>query len=170
VSDGDRRTARPTPEEDHPMRLASLLVGLSAATAVAFTATPAYASGLVDGTVSVSSWGVTCSWTNATTTSSPPSTLTIDHNTINATIGCTGGIVLTVTSSPTVSFSGSNATLAQIDVAVQTPSCAYRVSNATLNGPGPTYTGNNLPAAEKDPKRFICPDSVTMDTVSLSFH
>ncbi|SEG24926.1 hypothetical protein SAMN04489712_10478 [Thermomonospora echinospora] len=154
------------------MKLASMLVGLAAGvSAIAFTATPAHAAGTVSGTVSVnfSPWNVTCSWTNATTSDVPPNTLTISHTSINSTISCTGGIALTVTSSPTVTFSGGNATIVSIDVAVQTPSCAYRVSNATLLGPGPTYTGTDVPAVEKDPKRFLCPDNVTMGTVSLAF-
>lgn len=155
------------------MKLASMLVGLSAAaSAIAFTAAPAHAfgPGKVDGTVDASSLGTTCTWVNANTTDMPPNTLTIDHTTISTS--CTGSVVLTVSSSPTVTFSGTTATIGQIDVSVTSPlSCSYRVSNAALSQTGTnTYTGTNLPAVEKDPKRFLCPDNVTIDSVTLAFH
>jgi hypothetical protein len=158
------------------MKLASLLVGLFAASAVAFTATPAHASHLkVDGTVKVTSWtpNVTCTWTDATISADPTNTLTIDHNTINATITCTGGIQLTVTSDPLVTFSGGGATLSQTDVAITTPNCNYHVNDPTLSQvPAPPpykYTGSAT-ATEKNPKRLICPDNVTMDEVTLDFN
>jgi hypothetical protein len=152
------------------MRLASLLVGLFAASAVAFTATPAHAlPGPVDGTVTVSSMGVTCTWTDATASDMPTNNLTIDHTTINTTCVGGGGVQLAVTSDVPVTFpTPTTAALGQTNVTVTSPiNCNYQVTSATLSlvtPPTPPpwkYTGT-VTATEKDPKRLLCPDSVTM--------
>lgn len=157
------------------MRTASLLIGLSAA-AVAFTATPAHAdAGLVDGTVQ--STGVTCSWTGAATSDTPPNPLTIDRTTVHPS--CDSSITVTLANNPSVTFtdlSGGTGTASspQIDVTVSNipliGTCGYRVTNATLNRQTGTrtYTATGR-TANKISGGFLCPGTATIDSVTLTF-
>ncbi|TNY38299.1 hypothetical protein [Thermomonospora catenispora] len=155
------------------MRSAILLAGISL-TALAVTAAPAHAAtGLVDGAVTAA--GVTCSWTNATTSDVPPNTLVVDHTTVHPSCS-SGGISVTLSASPTVSFDDAAGTAfsPQIDVSVSAPivgTCSYRVTNATVNrqGTGRTYTGGGLTATETS-NRLLCPDTQTIDSVTFTFH
>ncbi|GAA2453749.1 hypothetical protein GCM10010191_85610 [Actinomadura vinacea] len=155
------------------MRPASLLVGLSVIAAAGFVAAPAHAAapGLVDGTIVVGS--TTCSWTNATTSNTPPNTLTVNHTTISPT--CTGGITVSLSSSPTVTFNdgAGTASSAQIQVtaSVLGVNCGYRVSNVSVNRQGTTrnYTGGPF-TATKISGSFLCPGSETVDSATFRFH
>ncbi|MFC5747715.1 hypothetical protein [Actinomadura rugatobispora] len=155
------------------MRPASYLVGLSVIAAAGLMSAPAHAAapGLVDGTVSAA--GATCSWTNATTSNTPPNTLTINHTTISPT--CSGGVTVTLSSSPTVTFNDNppgTASAAQIDVTANLGiTCGYRVTNVTVNRQGTTrtYTGGPY-TATKTSGSFLCPGSATVDSATFTFH
>ncbi|XVQ11450.1 hypothetical protein ACQP1W_02400 [Spirillospora sp. CA-255316] len=154
------------------MRPASYLVGLSVIAAAGLVAAPAHAAapGQVDGTVSAA--GATCSWTGATTSDTPPNTLTIDHTTISPS--CSGGVTVTLSSSPTVTFNDAagTASASQIDVTATVfgVNCGYRVTNMSVarQGTTRTYTGGPYTAA-KTSGGILCPGSATVDTASFTF-
>jgi hypothetical protein len=154
------------------MRPASLLVGLSVIAGVGLMATPAHAApGLVDG--SVTAIGATCSWTNAVTSDAPPNTLTVDHTTINAT--CGGGITVSISSSPTVTFDDAAGTATSPSISVTGSglgmTCGYSVSNVSVarQGTTRTYTGGPY-TATKTSGGFLCPGTATVDSATFSFH
>jgi len=158
------------------VRTPALLAALStAAAAVALTATPAHAApGHVDGTVTAA--GVTCTWSNAVTSDTPPNTLTIDHTTVSPSCSASG-ITVTLGASPTVTFNDAAGTAfsPQVVVNVTAPivgTCRYQVVNLTVYrvGTSRTYTGSNLTATELSPRRLLCPDSQTVDSVQFTFH
>src|SRR5690348_4130357 len=68
------------------MKPASMIVGISVL-ALGLAGTPAYAAGgTVDGSITVGDSG--CTWTGASTSDTPPNTLTVDHTTVHPT--CSG--------------------------------------------------------------------------------
>lgn len=155
-------------------RHASMLVGLAVGSIVALgTASTAYAAtGLVDGSITVSS--STCSWTNATTSDVPPNTLTVDHTTVNAT--CSGSISATLTNDPTVTFddSAGTATADEIDVSgtIAGISCGYQVTGASVtrsDSSSRTYTGGPF-TANKTSGGLLCPSSESVSSATFSFH
>jgi hypothetical protein len=154
------------------MRPTRLLVGLSVVAVSFLSGTVAFAAtGLVDGSVTFA--GSTCSWANATTSNTPPSSLTIDRTTVS--LSCDGGLSASLSSNPTVNFNDAagTATSPQIDVTGSQLgiSCGYRVTNVTLNrqGTSRTYTGGPF-TATKTSGSFLCPSSETVDSATLTFH
>lgn len=154
------------------MRTASLIVGVTALTAIGVMAAPAHAAaGLVDG--SVTAVGATCSWTNATTSDSPPNNLTVDHTTINAS--CSGGVTVALSASPSVSFNDTAGTASSPSIAVSANmsgiSCGYAVANVSIAREGTTRTYKGGPfTATKTSGSFLCPGTATVDSASFSFH
>ncbi|GAA3928979.1 hypothetical protein GCM10023085_07960 [Actinomadura viridis] len=156
------------------MRPASFLVGLSAiAAAAAFTAAPAHAEapGLVDGSITAA--GTTCTWTNATTSNTPPNTLTIDRTTIS--LSCSGSVSVSIGANPTVSFNDANGTATATSIVVTATvfgvQCGYTVNNAsaTRQGTTRTYTGGPY-TATKTSGGFLCPSSETINSARFVFH
>lgn len=155
------------------MRPPKLIAGLSIVVAVSLAGTAAHAAapGLVDGTIRVGSSG--CSWQNATTSDTPPNTLTVDESTVN--LICDGDADIDLTNSPTITFddAAGTATAAQIDVTgtLLGITCGYRVTNATVNRQGETrtYTGGPF-TATKTSGSFLCPGSQTVDSATFVFH
>ncbi|MDL4772727.1 MULTISPECIES: hypothetical protein [Thermomonosporaceae] len=154
------------------MRTASLIVGLAALTTTGLMVAPAYAAaGKVDG--SVTAVGTTCTWTNATTSNTPPNTLTVDHTTISAS--CGGGVTVGLSNSPTVTFNDTAGTATSPSVGVTATvsglNCGYSVSNLSLarQGTTRTYTGGPF-TASKTSGSFLCPGTATVDSASFSFH
>ncbi|MFB4319833.1 hypothetical protein [Actinomadura sp. 21ATH] len=156
------------------MRPASMLAGLAALVAAAgLAAAPAHAAapGLVDG--SVSAMGTNCSWTNATTSDTPPNTLTVDHTTISAT--CDGGVTVAISQSPTVTFNDAAGTATSPSITVTGSflgmNCGYTVTNVSINRDGTTrtYTGGPY-TANKTSGGFLCPGTATVDSATFNFH
>ena len=156
------------------MRPASYLVGIAATVAAAgLLSAPAHAdaTGLVDG--QVSAIGATCSWTDAVTSDTPPNTLTVDHTTIDAT--CSGGITVTLSESPTVTFDDEAGTASSPRIIVGGTlaglTCSYEVTNVSIarQGTTRTYTGGPY-TATKVSGSILCPSSATVDTATFTFH
>jgi hypothetical protein len=140
-------------------------------TALAANAATPAATGLVDGSITVS--GSTCSWTNATTSDVPPNTLTIDHTTVN--VSCSGSISASLTNDPTVTFddTAGTASAAEVDVnaTVDGISCAYTVSNLSVSRSGTTRTYSGGPfTANLSSGSFLCPSSESVDSATFTFH
>ncbi|MGA8117685.1 MAG: hypothetical protein WCA46_28960 [Actinocatenispora sp.] len=156
------------------MKPARMLVGLSlgALVALGLGGTPAYAAGgLADGSIAVGD--SLCSWSDAATTDAPPTTLTMDHSTVQPT--CGGSISGNIISDPTISFddAAGTAATAELDVSAARSgvSCSYRVTDASLTrqGTARTYTGGPF-TATKISGDALCASTDTVDSVSLTFH
>lgn len=155
------------------MRPASILVGLSVA-ALSLTGTAAYAAGgTVDGNIAVGD--TTCSWAGAATSATPPSTLTVDHNSVNSALSCSGSTSVSLTNDPTVTFDDGAGTASSAEVDVNGSelgvNCGYKATNLTLSRSGSTrtYTGGPFTATLTS-GGFLCPGSETIDTATLTFH
>lgn len=155
------------------MRHLGRLIGLAAF--VAIVAAPAAAqaaqANLVDGTVVTGD--TTCTWTDATTSDNPPNQLTIDQATVN--VSCSGGTTISLNNSPTVTFDDAagtgtadaiNITGSQLGV-----ECTYEATGVQFARQGDTrdYSGGPFTADLVD-GGFLCPDSQTLDTATVSFH
>ncbi|MFI0352248.1 hypothetical protein [Actinomadura sp. 9N407] len=150
------------------------LIGATATAVVALgvMAAPAHAApGLVDG--SVTAIGATCTWTDAVTSDVPPNTLTVDHTTINAS--CSGGVTVSISSSPTVTFDDAAGTATSPSISVTGSglgmTCGYSVSNVSINREGTTRTYSGGPyTATKTSGGFLCPGTATVDSATFNFH
>ncbi|MFC5744395.1 hypothetical protein [Actinomadura rugatobispora] len=156
------------------MRPATVLAGLAVAVAATgLTAAPAHAAapGLVDGTLSA--LGFTCTFANATTSDTPPNTLTIDHTTLSPQ--CGGGVSMSLASSPTFTFDDipGTASTPQLDINAGGLgiTCSYRVTNVTVTRSGTTrsYTGGPFTATRVS-GGFLCPSTTNVETAAFSFH
>jgi hypothetical protein len=137
----------------------------------AVATTSAWASDLVDGTVSAS--GESCSWTNGTTTADPPSALTIAASSINGHLTCSSGVSATLNNDPNVTFddSANTATADLVDATVDVSgiSCRYQIANYVLSGSASTRQYSGSASAPLDSGSFLCPNPETV-TTSLTFH
>ncbi|RSS78337.1 hypothetical protein [Streptomyces sp. WAC06614] len=131
-----------------------------------------------DGVIVVA--GQTCTWTNASTSAVPPTTLSVDRNTINrpgGNLACTGGISATLNNNPVFTFDDAAGTARtdSIDITGKQSfiSCRYKATNITWNRDGATrkYV-NQAFTATKTSGSFLCPGSVTTDAggASMLFH
>jgi hypothetical protein len=152
------------------------LIALSALALVFAGAQPAHAAtGLVDG--SITAGGSACSWTNATASATPPSTLTIDRATVNKPGGnlqCSDGTPVTLNNSPTVTFddTAATATADAVDVTavVLGLTCRYKATNVVLNRQGTDRVYAGGPYTASRVSGFLCPSTTTIDQASMSFH
>ncbi|MFJ4776158.1 hypothetical protein [Streptomyces sp. NPDC088762] len=153
---------------------AALVVGGSTA-AVALGPT---ADQRVDGVIVVA--GNTCTWSNARTSASPPSALTVDRTSINApggNLACSGGITATLNNDPAFTFddAGGTAKTDAIDISGKQSfiSCRFKAVNIVWNRDGSTrkYV-NQAFTATKVSGSFLCPGSVTTAAgeASMLFH
>lgn len=124
---------------------------------------------------SVSALGKTCSWTNGTATEAPPTTTTIEANTINppgGNLSCSSGVTATLDNNPSVSFNDTagTATVLQITASVKYDgiSCEYTATNAVLDRSGTTRDYSGSASASKVSGSFFCPGSVSL-TSTLDF-
>ncbi|MFG2000610.1 hypothetical protein ACGFNU_15850 [Spirillospora sp. NPDC048911] len=155
------------------MRPRTPAIGLAVTAAViSLTAAPAHAApGLVDG--NLSAFGYTCTFANATTSDTPPNTLTVDRATVVP--HCGGDISVTLANSPTITFddTAGTASAARIEVSAGALgiTCRYRVSDVsvTRDGTTRTYTGGPF-AATKVSGSFLCPAATQVDTATFTFH
>jgi hypothetical protein len=156
--------------------LTTRVVGLALVATVfgGLTAANASAANLVDG--SISALGNTCSWTNGKTSANPPTTLTVDRNSINkpgGNLSCTGGVTAVLNNDPSVTFNdgAGTATANSIDATVTSSgqTCRYRATNAVLTRSGTTRNYSGSANAPKVSGSFLCPGSVTL-SASASFH
>lgn len=137
-----------------------------------FAASNALAANQVDGTISAS--GDSCSWANASTTADPPAALTIDHNSVNAGLSCTGGVTAKLNNDPNVTFddTAGTATADVINASVTQfgQTCTYQATNAVLTRSGTTrdYSGT-IAGVPKVGGGFLCPSTEDI-TASVSFH
>ncbi|MFJ7158709.1 hypothetical protein ACIQUQ_27725 [Streptomyces sp. NPDC101118] len=145
----------------------ALIIAATAGASTAATALGPTASQLVDGVIVVA--GNTCTWTNAKTSANPPSTLSIDRNTINkpgGNLSCSGGITATLNNNPNVTFDDAAGTAAAdvIDITGKQSfiSCRYKATNVLWNRDGTDrkYVNRAFTAA-KTSGSFLCPSSVT---------
>ncbi|MER5275778.1 hypothetical protein ABT025_08475 [Streptomyces sp. NPDC002809] len=152
----------------------ALAVAVTAGASTAAAATGPVASQRVDGVITAA--GSTCTWTDATTSANPPSTLTIDRATINSSLSCTGGASATLNNSPALTFddAAGTATSDLIDITVKQSivTCSYRATGVgwTRDGSTRTYL-NQAFTASKSSGSFLCPGSITAEpgSASLSF-
>ena len=118
-----------------------------------YTTASAFAANLVD--ASVTSPQGTCTWTNGATSADPPSTLTIDRNTVNAPGGnlTCGGASVTLNNDPTVTFDDAartaTADLIDVTAAVSGITCRYAATNTVLMGDTLTRTYSGSLTAQK---------------------
>jgi hypothetical protein len=125
----------------------------------------------VDGSATTA--GVTCSWTNANTSDNPPNTSAVDHTSVHMT--CSDDTVLTLQNDPIVSFddTAGTATVDIIDVTGTKAgiTCEYRATNVGLTRSGSTraYSGGPF-TATKVSGNFLCPNTATFDTATITFH
>lgn len=153
------------------MKPTHLLVGVAAIAGSVLLAAPAYAAtGQVDGSITVGS--STCTWTNATTSATPPNALTIDHTTVKPS--CSGSISASLTNDPSVTFDDTAGTASSPEVDVTATvigiNCSYKVTNLSVTRQGTTgrqYSGGPFTATGGG---GLCPGSETVNTVSLTFH
>ncbi|MEU6866842.1 hypothetical protein ABZ924_26875 [Streptomyces sp. NPDC046876] len=132
----------------------------------------------LDGVIVVA--GNTCTWTNARTSASPPSTLSVDRTTINSpggNLSCGGGITATLNNNPVFTFDDAAGT-ARTDVIDITGkqsfiSCRFKATNIVWNRDASTrkYV-NQAFTATKVSGSFLCPGSVTTAAgdASMLFH
>jgi hypothetical protein len=150
----------------------SRLIGLSVAIMAlgGFATANAFASNLVDGSVTAS--GHTCSWTNGTTSADPPSALTIDHNSVNAGLSCSGASGQ-LNNDPSVTFDDTagtaTANLVDVTVVVSGVSCEYTASNYAFTRSGTTRTYSGSATAQKKSGSIFCPSSVSTSS-TVTFH
>lgn len=155
------------------MKFISRLLGLSTVMLAvgAIAATSAWASDLVDGSVSAS--GDSCSWTNGTTTADPPSALTIEASSINGNLTCSSGVSATLNNNPDLTFDDSAGTatadLVDATVDVDGVSCRYQIANYVLSGSASTREYSGSASAPLYSGSFFCPNPETV-TTSLTFH
>ncbi|MFF2327455.1 MULTISPECIES: hypothetical protein [unclassified Streptomyces] len=153
----------------------ALVVVVTAGASTAASALGTAASQQVDGVITAA--GSTCTWTDATATADPPSTLTIDNGTVNSTVSCSGGASATLNNSPTLTFddAAGTATSDLIDITVRQSiiSCSYRATNVSWTRDGSTRTYlNQAFTATKSSGSILCPGSISADagSASLNFH
>ncbi len=153
------------------MKTASMLAGLSIV-ALGFAGTPAYAAGgTVDGSITLGS--SSCTWTGATTSDTPPNTLTVDHTTVSPT--CSGSISANLSNDPTITFDDAAGTASSASIVVSGTilgiSCGYTVSNVSIarSGSTRTYTGGPF-TANKSSGSILCPATETVDSATFTFH
>ncbi len=150
----------------------SRLIGLSVVVMAfgGFATANAFAANLVDGSVTAS--GHTCSWTNGSTSADPPSALTIDHNSVNASLSCSGASGQ-LNNDPSVTFDDTagtaTANLVDVTVVVSGVTCEYTASNYLLTRSGTTRDYSGSATAQKKSGSIFCPSSVSTST-SASFH
>ncbi|SEG88469.1 hypothetical protein SAMN04489712_1229 [Thermomonospora echinospora] len=160
------------------MRPAGLLVGITAASTIAFTATPAHAyAQQADFTIRPSpSSSDFCTWSGASTSAAPPSPLTIGLTA--ASPFCYSG-VLAATSDPAFTFNENwpgTALSPQVAIAIFYGSlvgtCHYGAINLTLHRQGVTreYSSYSIFFTELAPKRTLCPDTMPIHLVSIVFY
>jgi hypothetical protein len=154
------------------MKPSRLLAGIAAVAGSVLLAVPAYAAtGQVDGNITVGD--SSCSWTNATTSDVPPTTLTIDHTTVHPS--CSGSISASLTNDPTVTFdeTAGTASAPEVDVngTVLGVTCSYKVTNLSVSrqGTARAYTGGPF-TANLSSGGALCPKSETVNSASLTFH
>ncbi|MER5931870.1 hypothetical protein [Streptomyces sp. NPDC002054] len=157
--------------------LAALVIAATLTTTGTATAAPGPAADLkVDGVMAVA--GNSCSWTNASTSASPPSALTVDRTTVNqpgGNLACGGGIAATLNNNPGFTFDGATARTDLIDITGRQSfiSCRYKATNILwdLNTTTGKYV-NRAFTATKTSGSFLCPGSVTTPAgdASMLFH
>ncbi|MFD8827286.1 hypothetical protein ACFV1C_33685 [Streptomyces sp. NPDC059605] len=155
--------------------IAALAVAVVAGASTAASALGPAASQQVDGSITAA--GSTCTWTNATASANPPTTLTIDRATVNSSVSCGGGASATLNNSPTVTFDDAAglATSNLIDITVKQSivTCSYRATNVGWARSGSTRTYQNKAfTATKSSGSFLCPGSISAPagSASLNFH
>ncbi|UQW99683.1 hypothetical protein [Streptomyces sp. RerS4] len=163
----------------HLAKLCTAAAAVVATLAGATTATASSAADQrVDGVIVVA--GNTCTWTNATTSATPPSTLTVDRTTVNkpgGNLACGGGITAALNNNPTFTFDDATATARTdfIDITGQQSfvSCRYKATNLVWDRDGSTLKYvNRAFTATKTSGSFLCPGSVTTPVggASMLFH
>jgi hypothetical protein len=158
--------------------LGVLALALALGTATAAAAQGNAADQKVDGVIVVA--GNTCTWTNASTSAVPPSTLTVDRTTINkpgGNLACSGGITASLNNNPAFTFDDAAGTARTdlIDITGQQSfvSCRYKATNITWDRDGSTRKYlNRAFTATKSSGSFLCPGSVTTAAggASMLFH
>ncbi|MET9606749.1 hypothetical protein ABZZ17_16995 [Streptomyces sp. NPDC006512] len=152
--------------------LAKLAVTMTAVAAALGAATTAAAAGdaadqKADGVIVVA--GNTCTWTNASTSATPPSALTVDRTTINkpgGNLACGGGLNASLNNNPAFTFDDTAATARTdlIDITGQQSfiSCRYKAANIVWDRDGTTRKYlNRAFNATKASGSFLCPATVT---------
>ena len=145
------------------------LVGAGAALVALPSVAQAQSGTVVNG--SVSALGKTCSWTNGMATGAPPTTTTIEANTINTpggNLSCSSGVTASLDNNPSVSFNDSagTATANQITASVKYDgiSCEYSATNVLLDRSGSTRDYSGSASASKVSGSFLCPSSVSLSS------
>ncbi len=132
----------------------------------------------LDGVIVVA--GNTCTWTNARTSASPPSTLSVDRATINTpggNLSCGGGITAVLNNNPVFTFDDTPGTAKTdvIDISGKQSfvTCRFKATNIVWNRDGATRKYlNQAFTATKVSGSFLCPGSVTTAAgdASMLFH
>jgi hypothetical protein len=120
---------------------------------------------------SVSALGKTCSWTDGTSTETPPTTTTIDASSINApggNLGCSSGVTATLNNSPSVSFNDTAGTATANEISASVTydgiSCSYTATNPVLDRSGTTRDYSGSASASKSGGSILCPSSVSLSS------
>lgn len=145
-------------------RPVGVLLGALALTGLA--ASPAAAAeGLMDG--SITAEGQECGWTDAVTSDQAPNPLTVDRESLNAGLSCSGDTTATLNNDPTVTFDDTAGTITadvlDISVTMVGVTCRYQATDmsAQRDGDTRTYTASvDIPLHEGG---FLCPDPASVD-------
>ncbi|WAL63238.1 hypothetical protein ORV05_19620 [Amycolatopsis cynarae] len=157
-----------------PLKITGVLTGAILVSGMA-TGIASAADQKLDGSITAS--GSTCSWTNASISANPPSTLTLDRTTVNppgGNLSCSGSVTVSLNNNPTISFNDTagTATADLISVTVQTlgVSCQYSANGLTAQRQGTTrnYSASGV-TISKSGGSFLCPGSATADA-TFNFH
>jgi hypothetical protein len=129
---------------------------------------PETEGGIVDG--SFVALGQTCSFTGGATSADPPSTLTIDADTINPPGGnltCDSDVQLTIETDPTVTFDdgAGTATADALEGTVSTQglTCRYRQEDVALQRQGTTRTYEGTAVGDFVSGDDVCPPTLEID-------
>lgn len=157
-------------------KLSCVTALIAAVTVGASTAASAGTSSLlVDGSITAA--GSTCTWADGAVSANPPSTLTVDRNTINGKVSCTGGASATLNNNPALTFDDAAGTarsdLIDITVKISILSCRYQASGVVWTRDGSTRNYlNQAFSGKKSSGSFLCPSSISAPAGSahLNFH
>ncbi|WP_017595899.1 hypothetical protein [Nocardiopsis potens] len=141
-----------------------VLLGALALTGLA--ASPAAAAeGAMDG--SITAEGQDCSWTGAVTSDQAPNPLTVDRESLNAALSCSGGTTAVLNNDPTVTFDDGAGTITtgmlDISVTMVGVTCRYQATDMSAQRDGDTRTYNASVSIPLHEGGFLCPDPANVD-------
>ena len=152
-----------------PRRGTGVLVGALTAAALSI-GPPRAAEGQVDG--SLAAGDKSCSWTNGTTSDTAPNDLTVNHDSINSGLSCSG-ISASLNNDPAVTFDDAAGTakadVLDVSVTVIGVTCRYKAEALTAQRDGDTRNYSATAEAKLAEGGALCPASQTV-TATLSFH